>query len=399
MQLKNLNLLVITNRYPHPKDSLVASFIKAQVDSLKNNFNKIFVISIIPFIPPLLSKFPFLNPRWRRDALASDYKYNNVEVHFAKYPTLSFEYSREKRGEKAFKIVNKIIQKYEIKFDLIHAHFLYPAGFVGSRLKEEYNKPFVVTGHGYDVYNLPFRNDKWNEKIRSVLNLADFITTPSKSNQEKLKLLGVESEKICVIYNGFNPKVFRAMPTDVARKELGLPRDKKIILSVGHLEPVKGHEYLIKAMKIIMDKTDDVLCLIVGSGSKERYLKNLISKLNLENNVILAGGRPHSEIPLWMNACDVFVLPSLSEGNPTVMFEALGCGKPFVGTKVGGIPEIITNEKLGILVEPKNVIELASTILKALGKNWDRNYILEYAKQFSWDKIVKQILNIYSRLV
>jgi glycosyltransferase involved in cell wall biosynthesis len=90
----------------------------------------------------------------------------------------------------------------------------------------------------------------------------------------------------------------------------------------------------------------------------------------------------HDEIPVWMDACDVFVLPSLNEGSPIVMFESLGFGKPFVGTKVGGIPEIITSEDYGLLCEPANQKELAEKILAALDKEWDDEKIRKYAEQF-----------------
>jgi len=78
------------------------------------------------------------------------------------------------------------------------------------------------------------------------------------------------------------------------------------------------------------------------------------------------------------------------------MFEALGCGKPFVGTNVGGIPEIIINEKLGILVEPKDIECLANAILRSLDTKWDSRYICDYAKQFTWDVIVKRLLEAYN---
>ena len=107
----------------------------------------------------------------------------------------------------------------------------------------------------------------------------------------------------------------------------------------------------------------------------------------------------HDEIPLGMNACDVFVLPSLNEGNPNVMFEALGCGKPFVGTTVGGEPEVISNEKLGVLVEPKNVEGLTKAILKALDKEWDKDYISNYAKQFTRDKVPEKIIGVYDEVL
>ena len=101
--------------------------------------------------------------------------------------------------------------------------------------------------------------------------------------------------------------------------------------------------------------------------------------------------KPHNEIPIWMNACDVFVLPSLNEGNPTVLVECLGCGRPFVGTRVGGVPEIITSDDFGLLCEPANPNDLANRIIVALDKEWDNNKIREYSEQFIWDNIAEQI--------
>ena len=115
----------------------------------------------------------------------------------------------------------------------------------------------------------------------------------------------------------------------------------------------------------------------------------------MQDYVKLIGFVPHDELPTFVNACDLFVLPSLNEGNPTVMFECLGCGKPFIGTKVGGEPEIITSEDYGFLVEPANSKELAEKVLVALDKNWNRECILDYAKQFTWNKISEQIVKVY----
>jgi glycosyltransferase involved in cell wall biosynthesis len=113
----------------------------------------------------------------------------------------------------------------------------------------------------------------------------------------------------------------------------------------------------------------------------------------------LAGGKPHDEIPLWMNACDLFVLPSLNEGNPTVLPEALGCGKPFVGTKVGGVPEVIASDDYGLLVEPADPEGLAEKILVALDREWDREMILAYAERYTWENIAKEIMGVYEQVL
>ena len=100
-----------------------------------------------------------------------------------------------------------------------------------------------------------------------------------------------------------------------------------------------------------------------------------------------------------MNAADLFVLPSSDEGNPTVMFEALGIGLPFIGTKVGGIPEVITSEDYGLLVEPKNSIKLANEIIIALNKKWDNKKIRDYAKQFTWGNIASDTVALYNDVI
>ena len=94
-----------------------------------------------------------------------------------------------------------------------------------------------------------------------------------------------------------------------------------------------------------------------------------------------------------VNAADVFVLPSYSEGNPTVMFEALGCGIPYVGTNVGGVRDIIHSEKYGFIYDnPKDYKTFANLLDKSLNKKWDKNEILNYSKRFTWNKIVQELL-------
>lgn len=397
-RMKNSNLLVITDRYPHNKD-YSSSFVRSQVDALKKYFRRVYVISLNPFIPKLFSKFSFMAPQWQRDAFAKDYSYDSVEVRFAKYFMLPFDFSKKRKGKFASKVAERIIERKKIEFDLIHAHFIWPSGYVGAELKERYNKPLVITGHGYDVYDIPFKGAKWNGMIRYILSEADHTITVSKSNHDKLMQLEIPEDKISMIPNGYDLNLINPTSISKSREKLSLPVDKKIVLSVGNLELVKGHKYLIKAMKKVIQKEKDTLCLIIGSGPQRNNLENLVKELGLNDSVWLLGGKLHDEIPLWTIACDVFVLPSLNEGNPTVMFECLGCGKPFVGTKVGGIPEIITNEKLGYLVEPKDTDDLANAILEALNKSWDREYILNYAKQFTWDKIAEKIIDIYDEIL
>lgn len=338
--MKKNNLLLIGDAYN--------TFQKDSIDTLANYFNN--VTMFIKYNPIAeISRYislPALNSHNSKSKIDFTNKPPNLNVILAPILYLPLDSNYKKIGEKLYKTVDKIITEKNINFNLIHSHFTWPAGYVGMKLKEKYNVPFIVTAHGYDIYTLPFKDQDWMDKIRSVLKSADHVITVSNSNLKFIQKLKVNNH-VTVLPNGFKSDLFYMQNSSECRKILNLPLDKKVILSVGNLAEVKGQRYLIEAMQKISTHRKDVFCVIVGTGSLEKNLKKQLNAANLQNHFVLAGKKSHNEIPLWINACDLFVLPSLNEGNPTVMFECLGCGKPFIGTKVGGIPEIITSDDYG----------------------------------------------------
>ena len=300
-------------------------------------------------------------------------------------------------GERHFKFAQKLVTQNNLKFDLIHSHFTWPSGYVGAKLKEKYNVPFVVTAHGYDIYDLPFKDDEWRSKIEYVLNSADAIITVSNSNLECIKNMDVKTP-VKVLSNGYREDLFHPIDPYESRKLLSIPSDKKVILSVGNLEEVKGHKYLIEAISHVVKRRKDVICFIVGGGRLKTHLKKQIKSAGLQDHVKLVGGKPHNCVPIWMNACDVFVLPSLRESFGIVQIEAMGCGKPIVATCNGGSEEIITSEDYGLLCEPANPKDMADKILVALDKGWDNTEIEMYARKFRWEEVLKDVIRIYRGL-
>jgi glycosyltransferase involved in cell wall biosynthesis len=300
---------------------------------------------------------------------------------------LFFKYGRDIWIYFEEKTINKLIEDESLRFDLIHAHFTWRAGAVAVKLKEKYKVPVVITEHTSRTFVKAIKK-KESQFVRSW-SLCDAIIRVKKGDIPLFKNVGVPLDKVYYIPNGYNHHSFLDLNSQNCRKQLGLPLGAKVILNVGNLySEVKGHKYLIEAMNKVIEQRKDVVCFIVGGGKLENQLKKQIHSLGLEEYIKLVGSKPYPEIPLWMNACDVFVLPSLNEGNPTVMFECLGCGKPFIGTRVGGIPEIITSENYGLLCDPAKSVDLADNILLALAKEWDEGKIREYAEQFNWDVIV-----------
>lgn len=318
----------------------------------------------------------------------------NCKIVSPNFFTLPLEMLRKRNCYLAARSCIKALSQNAITFDLIHAHFL-ENGFIGASLKSLYNKPLVVTAHGGDVYDSPFRDSWYKALATHVLNEADQVITVSQFNAEKLLSLGLSPEKLHVIPNGYDEKLFKLIPSCVMRKKLGLPANKRILLSVGNLVDVKGHTYLVDAVNIILKKQKDVILVIVGSGPLKERLQKKVNRLDLNGKILLVGRKIHDEIPMWMNASDIFVLPSLGEGFPTVVPEALACGKPVIGTKVGGVREALSNPDVGILVDPKDPAALADAILIALKKKWQTEVIIDYARQYSWSNIVKQILKVY----
>ncbi len=381
--MKNKNLLVIAHSYPD-KDLKYpyGMFVKEQVDVLAQYFDKIFVIS-----PQVFGTRKYLE----------DYSYGNIHVYFPRLFHAPLEIARKTLGKRFFKAIDKLIRKKNIKFHLIHSHFTWPQGEASVYLKNEYDVPVVLTVHEDRNWFLKEYNSGESRYMDTWKNV-DAIIRVNKIDTSLLKKINPSTY---AVPNGYNPRKFYPIPREKAKKMLGLRGDKKIVFNLAALRDYKGHEILIKAVSLLSkDTLKDIVFYIGGKGPLYETLKNSISSLSLEDKIKLLGFVPDEQVPLWINAAEFFVLPSLSEGNPTVMFEALGCGTPLVATSVGGVPEVLISEDYGLLCEPGDPEGLAEKIEIAINKNWDRDKILDYAKNFTWDRIVADhIIPIYKKLM
>lgn len=384
--MPNKNLLIISNDYPNEANSYITCiFVKEQVKYLKEHFDAIYVISPVAYGMDRLRNF-----------VHRDYQYDNVKVFFPHYLNNPFFFFRGRSFWVTLEAnaICSLIEREHLAFDMIHAHFTWPSGAVAAEIKKRYHVPLVITEHTSTTFADAVR--KRDVSWKTALKAADAIIRVREGDTHLFEDLDVPSEKVISIPNGFDHETFFPRSQVTCREKLNLPLDKKILLNVGNLyDPVKGHSIFIEAMSLIVPSHEDVLGIIVGSGKLEPELRAQIQKLCLEDHIRLVGSKPHTEIPYWMNACDLFVLPSLNEGNPTVMFEALGCGKPFIGTRVGGVPDVIKSDDYGLLALGGDASNLADKIHMGLKKEWDREKILCHAEQYSWKNISKEIASIY----
>jgi len=384
------NLFVISNSFPNEDNTFVGGiFVKEQIKYLRRYFDNVYVVSPVAFGMEYLRKTKHF-----------DYQFDNVRVFFPKYVNnpLFWYYGRSHWVDLESRAIISLIEKEDLHFDVIHAHFTWPSGAVAIKMKQNYSVPAIITEHTSVTFLKAIETR--DGIFKGVWSKADKIIRVKESDVSVFDRANVPLQNVSAVPNGYDGKKFHPINTQECRVKLNLPLDKKLILNVGNLySEIKGHTYLIKAISQIVTNRQDILCIIIGSGRLRSALERQIRSRGLESYVILAGGKPHDEIPLWMNAADLFVLPSLNEGNPTAMFEALGCGVPFIGTKVGGVPEIITSDEYGLLVEPANAKDLAEKILIALDREWNREAILAYAEQFTWDTISKKIEKIYREIM
>lgn len=301
-------------------------------------------------------------------------------------------------------LLNFVIKDKSNNVDIVHIHTssywsFYRTCiyfFVIKYLSNDYlqNGKIWIHIHGGKFDNF-YENSSliFKKLIRYILSNCEIIVTSPRWIPIFRNII-LYDKRIFVVYNGFD-NTFKLRPIIEVRNDIGLHTDKKILLNIGSLEEHKGHKYLIDSMEIIKEKRKDVLLYIIGEGSMEKELKKYIRDKGLDTDIFLLGRKPFVEVVDFINACDIVVLPSLFEGNPTVMFEALGYGKPFIGTNVGGIPDIIFSEDYGMLIDPSNTSDLTEKILKAIDKEWNYDKIRDYSNRFTWKNISRSLLDIY----
>ncbi len=287
-------------------------------------------------------------------------------------------------------------------FDICHVHD-WLSGISGLTIKEAMGKPMVLTLHSTETVRSGERS------IKTVIDLerlcaekADRVITVSNYIKREVVRLGVNEEKIKVIYNGVDSKRFKPVSKkekDKIRKKYGL-EECKMVLFLGRLDPSKGLDNLLKALPIILGEEPETKVVIAGQGWLEPILATLAKLLGVENHVIFAGYIPSKDLPAIYSAADVFVSPSLCEPFGITLLEAMACETAVVSTYTGGIPEFVKPMENGILVDAHSPDQLAYAITLLLQDENLRRKIAENGrktveKDFTWEKTAIETLKVY----
>lgn len=266
--------------------------------------------------------------------------------------------------------------KKEKKYDLVHAFFGIPCGYIAMRLQ----LPFIVSLRGSDV---PFYSEKYKlldalvfqRLSRKIWKRAEAIA----ANSEGLRQLALKTnpnQKIGVIYNGVDTEMFKPANED--------PQQFTVI-STSRFEQRKGLQYLIEGFAKFYKEYKEGKLILVGEGDQQLELENLVRSLEIKDVVEFAGALDRKEMPEWYRKADVFVLPSLNEGMSNSLLEALASGLAIIATDTGGTKELV-DETNGIIVEKKN----SDNVAKALGELFSNKSELARMKSLSRQKAQKK---------
>ena len=245
--------------------------------------------------------------------------------------------------------------------DLIHAHAALPCGHAASRLSRDLGVPWVVTVHGLDAYytqQVQGMAGGWCERMaRFVYGSAARVIGISSKVRDQVAATVSAPARTKVIYNGVDCQKFHPPSSDP---------EQNLVLSVGNLIPIKGHDLLLRALAAVQRQFPRLLCEIIGDGPERGHLQRLARELGIAEKVRFLGRQSRYQVAEAMRRCTVFALPSRYEGLGCVYLEAMATGKPVIACRGQGIAEIIHHNCNGWLIDPDNPEELTNALSSLL---------------------------------
>lgn len=274
------------------------------------------------------------------------------------------------------------------------------SGLVGHFAAAGLQCPVVLTVRGSDFHLS--RSGMGALINRFVYRRMAAVLTVSEDLRRQIVEAGIASDRLHVVTNGVDER-FQPGDRATARQQLELAPHGVLVLFVGLLVPVKGLSHLLDAMQQLQDVS--FTCVLLGDGPQQAELTAQAEAAGLSQRVRFAGRRPAGEIHSWMQAADVLVLPSLSEGRPNVVLEAQACALPVVATAVGGTPELVSHEVNGLLVPPGDANALSAALRRLMGDATLRQRFGQAGRtqiergEFSWRASATRTQAVYDRVM
>ena len=346
-----------------------------------------------------------------KQLLASNYEpiigvFNNIHNNHTEIADVAKNYNLKVRlfacnGQfdlKTIMTIRNFIKKNDIL--IIHSHG-YKSNFY-ALMATLYNKNLssITTCHLWTQAS--FKNRIYESLDKKWLNRFDRIVTVSDELMAQVATLRVSKDKVTTIYNGIDLNRFNgSVNIEEIRKKFNIPLHFNIIGTIGRLNEQKAQIFIIESASQILKVFPDTIFMIVGDGPLKQSLQEKVVAAKLENNFLFTG--IYKNIPEILAAMDIFILPSLAEGLPMALLEAMAAKKPIIASKVGSIPQLIIPNETGLLIEPRDVSNLEKSIIELLN---DKNKAAKLAEngyktivnKFSSKIMTKKYLDIYETL-
>ena len=382
-----MKILYLSYTMPKPGEPLKGMFV---FNRIKKLFEKNIDLKVVTTSSPLRGL-----KNWGRDYNFKDVGFD-LDLNVANLTKIENPYSyMDLFRAKNLVRLKKIFMKTNC--DLVHAQFVRD-GYYAYFLKKRYDVPYVVTCQGFDITIVPSYNQKMRNKTIQILEKADKAIFVSNSLMDKAKSFGYSGKNSLVIPNGFDSSVFKILKNGDNRIKIQ-DHSERVIGFCAALIKRKRADKLPEILAQVNKIDNNIRMVIIGEGPCGGEIKKRIKKNGLNGNVLFTGRITQSEIAKYMNEMDVFILPSINEGYPTVVSEAQGCGLPVVCSDAVGVPEAVGD--CGMVVKQGENFEkrFAAEIIKMLNNPVSREKILKRASKYDWDILVNKEIEVYGEII
>jgi glycosyltransferase involved in cell wall biosynthesis len=390
---------VFSTLFPHPGQPQAGIFIRERMFRVGKHLPLV-VVAPVPWFP-LQGLIRLWRPHFRPPAPAREEQQGFEVLHprFFSIPGVAKSLDGIFLALSTYNTLRNLKRRF--RFNLIDAHFGYPDGYAATLLGRWLKVPVTITLRGTESRHS--QDQSLRPKLVSALNRASRVFSVSDSLRQLAIKLGIEESKTRVVGNGVDTEKFQPVSKDEARQSLNLPRDAKVLITVGGLCERKGFHRVIECLPQLIERYPNLHYLIVGGPSAEGdwtdRLKEQVQTLGLTDQVHFLGTISPEKLKLPLSAADVFVLATRNEGWANVLLEAMACGLPVVTTDVGGNAEVVCRTDIGMVVPFGDQQALSKALKQAFDRDWVRQDIINYASNNSWDQRVEVLRRNFSELV
>jgi glycosyltransferase involved in cell wall biosynthesis len=386
-----LRVLFLSSIFPNPENPTLGTFHEQLAGEL-GRACELQVISPLPWFPSVPGPLP---DRWRQfSRIGSQYQMGGFTVSSPKYPMLPGVSESIRAALMIPGIFRQVRRLHQARpFDVMAGLWMYPDGVAASVVARLLDIPLVLVGLGCDV-NVCMAEPLKRAQILSSVRRAAAVIVVDETLKTRLVSGGAAPEKIVAIPNGVDQQRFEIRDRGETARALGLSGRGRRIVFVGRLSPEKGLPTLIAAMPALVSRQPDVTLHVVGDGECRGEYEQLARQLGLEHAIRFVGAASHGDVPRWISAGDVLCLPSLREGCPNIVIEALACGRPVVGAAVGGVPALLSDET-GVLVAAGDAAGFSAALERALGHSWDPAEIRRSVAARTWTQVADRYLDVF----